>query len=85
VRDLGKVYAGNQINFKKKTRRQVIVIILVGEGLFWLVYEGIVDPYSNTAGCFTPPGDNLLQSLSTPCSTCGNGPIGVIAFGLISP
>lgn len=32
----------------------------------------------------TLPATKLLQSFSTPRSTLGRGPIGVIAFGLIS-
>lgn len=63
------------ISIKIRTRLQVYP--LYGLGIF--------PSYSITAGCFTPPTLNFFQSLSTPSSTSGNGPMGVIALGLISP
>lgn len=40
--------------------------------------------YSSTAGNLTPPILSFEMSVSTPSSTSGNGPIGVMAFGLMS-
>jgi hypothetical protein len=39
---------------------------------------------SNTSGCLTLPGVNLLQFFSYPSSTSGYGPSGVMESGLIS-
>ncbi len=47
-------------------------------------YYGSFCWYSSTAGCFTTPILNCLKFRSTPSSTSGKGPMGVMAWGLIS-